>query len=265
MSHLIYMATSKSSGGSYVGLTGRGLDVRRAQHVADALRSARRGMAHGCPAFHAAIIKHGQDDFDWSIVIDGLEEDEAKHMECFLINIMKPRYNVSAAWFNAKAGRRVIDLIGNRVFTSIDSAATVLGVSRQSIMRICKNGRYPTDKIRVSFEGVDELPEREPLDVRVPASARPHRWSEADRALLSSIARAKGRGFTRAMVEAGADAVRRPVRCIQTGTVFMGAKEAAMAHGLSKSAVHTLVYSGGVSYKAGVSFEYMPRGTESWA
>jgi len=91
MTYTVYMAICKTTGGRYIGITSKGLARRRIEHVTK--RSAGKRI---CPAFHAAIDKYGKDDFEWVCLIDGLDADEAAHLERFLISTMKPRYNVAA-------------------------------------------------------------------------------------------------------------------------------------------------------------------------
>ena len=62
-STVIYKATSKTSGKSYIGKTTYGLHERKSQH----LRSARNNVKNGM-ILHNAIRKYGETDFEWEIV-----------------------------------------------------------------------------------------------------------------------------------------------------------------------------------------------------
>ena len=223
----------------------------------------------GCPAFAAALNKYGEDDFDWGVLIDGLTETEAQLLEAFAIDMLKPRYNISARWFNARTGTRVLNIDTGIVYTSISDASEKLGINKEAVRRICSMGRFPSDEFRLAFDGQDEKLVREPLNHKSPKGqgrrAYTGRWSEEILNKFRAAARGRKEGISREMIMKGADAVRRKVKCIQTGTVFRSAAEAALAHGLAKNTVHTLIYSGGTSYKAGVSFVYMPKDAEVWA
>lgn len=180
MSYLVYCATSRTSGGQYIGITSRGLAERRKHHLSMA------PTKRICPAFHAAIVKYGRDDFEWETMIDGLEQDEAVHLERFLISTMAPRYNVASGGLSG-----------------------------------------------AGFAGY----------IRPPETIKRMR------------AAAKKRGISNATRTAAKAAQVKPIRCVETGTVFPDAHEAALAHGLARNSVYSLIYKGGKSKLAGVSFE----------
>jgi len=58
---VIYMATSKTTGKSYIGKTVKNLNARIGEHVAVSQRMPR---SH----FHKALVKYGQQDFEWAVV-----------------------------------------------------------------------------------------------------------------------------------------------------------------------------------------------------
>jgi len=59
---IVYKATSKTSGKSYIGQTRKGLKARKSSHF-----SAAR-MGGSCPHFHSAIRKYGEEDFHWVVL-----------------------------------------------------------------------------------------------------------------------------------------------------------------------------------------------------
>lgn len=77
------------NGKSYIGYSGCGLKARENQHQA----MARQGLGYH---FHAAMRKHGQDNFVFEIMgdFDG-DEDLAKMYEREAIEKYKPAYNIS--------------------------------------------------------------------------------------------------------------------------------------------------------------------------
>lgn len=67
---LIYMATSKTSGKSYIGYTTRGLLRRMGGHESDAHTKRFTSL------FHRAIRKYGFDDFEWTVLHEDIGTDE---------------------------------------------------------------------------------------------------------------------------------------------------------------------------------------------
>lgn len=86
---LIYMHTAPN-GKSYIGQTN---DLR--------MRNAAHQSKTGCRAFHAAIKKHGWENFTHSILAEGLSPDDANKLEAEFI----ARYNtLSPSGYNLKEG-----------------------------------------------------------------------------------------------------------------------------------------------------------------
>lgn len=88
---IVYQATNSVNGKRYIGFTTKGLEVRRSQHLKNA-----RAKIGRCPLFHAAIRKHGPDNFVFEVLgdFDG-DEDLAKLYEIEAIAKYKPEYNLS--------------------------------------------------------------------------------------------------------------------------------------------------------------------------
>jgi group I intron endonuclease len=88
---IIYMATNKATGKSYIGKTNRTrLRVRRAEH----LRDAKNRLS--C-AFHSALVEYGAKNFVWKVLKQCFSEEELSKMEIYYIkqfNTLKPNgYN----------------------------------------------------------------------------------------------------------------------------------------------------------------------------
>ena len=75
---IIYKATNKSNGKSYIGLTTKGLETRKRTHVND----ARRGNTY----FNRAIRKYGVEGFDWSEIDSAKTLAELREKEIYHIN-----------------------------------------------------------------------------------------------------------------------------------------------------------------------------------
>lgn len=84
----VYMATNRVNGKCYVGITNRYFTKRRGDHFA----TARRGSP---TIFHKAIRKYGNDAFKWDILATVDDYGTAKSMEIWLIEQMKPEYNIT--------------------------------------------------------------------------------------------------------------------------------------------------------------------------
>lgn len=91
--YIIYMATSKTSGKSYIGMTVRSMATRRREHEASAIK--------GNPGhFQRALSKHGFNDFKW-VVLDTAET----HKELVNLEVMWiKRKNTFEAGYNLTSG-----------------------------------------------------------------------------------------------------------------------------------------------------------------
>ena len=89
-----YVATHNNSGEQYVGITKRGLKVRRSQHERDAANKRSDGP------FHDALRKYGKDAFIWKVVAEG-EDDVIKLLEHVLIERLETN---QLGGFNAVGG-----------------------------------------------------------------------------------------------------------------------------------------------------------------
>ena len=87
---LIYEAYNKNNGKAYIGLTTKTLHFRRSSHI----RSAKSGSTS---YFHKAIRKHGEDAFEWSVIMIASSIESMYNLEKFCISLYEPwqLYNVS--------------------------------------------------------------------------------------------------------------------------------------------------------------------------
>lgn len=87
---VVYMATNKINGKRYVGATKLRFTKRRDRHFWEA-----KNCKKGCPIFHSAIRKYGEDAFEWTILAEANSVDELIKLEISLIALLKPEYNVT--------------------------------------------------------------------------------------------------------------------------------------------------------------------------
>lgn len=86
---IAYLAANKVNGKRYIGITSVGLKARISRH----LSTARRG---GGWRLHAAIRKHGEDNFAWEILQSFPDIQAAKKFEIAKIKELNPEYNVTS-------------------------------------------------------------------------------------------------------------------------------------------------------------------------
>lgn len=87
---IIYCATNKVNGKSYVGMTKTTLEQRRNSHHT----SARTGSKL---YFHNAIRKYGEENFEWRVIAYCPDESQMRHLESLLIRYYKYEgcYNIA--------------------------------------------------------------------------------------------------------------------------------------------------------------------------
>jgi len=86
---LLYQAVNSVNGKRYIGITRRGLEVRRRRHIQTS--NSGRGAIIG-----AALRKHGSDNFNFKTLVVCPDFQYAKEMEIAAIRAFKPEYNITA-------------------------------------------------------------------------------------------------------------------------------------------------------------------------
>lgn len=82
---IIYKATNKKTGKSYIGQTIRGIKRRRSEH----LRYAQQIERQKYPTpFHSAIREHGAGSFTWEVLEECSSQDHMNERECFYIKLL---------------------------------------------------------------------------------------------------------------------------------------------------------------------------------
>lgn len=79
----VYIARCRVNGKIYVGKTLKEFKHRKHRHL--------KGAASSNFIFHKAIIKHGQDQFDWAVVYQSTDNDKLFSIERFLIKHFKTK------------------------------------------------------------------------------------------------------------------------------------------------------------------------------
>jgi len=93
----VYKITCKTEGKSYIGITQKKIQTRLNEHFRDAFpgRIASNGKLY---ALHAAIQKHGKNNFSIELLIDNLSLEQAQKQEVLLIK----KYNTYGGGKNKK-------------------------------------------------------------------------------------------------------------------------------------------------------------------
>ena len=132
---MIYKATNKENGKSYIGATCHSIEQRQLDHIERALREEDG-------KFQNAIATYGKDAFEWTMIdtarsINELAEKEKK----YILN-----YRTKEEGYNSDSGGGFQKDIyqydiysGNlvNVFNKLDEAATSIGATKQDISRAC--------------------------------------------------------------------------------------------------------------------------------
>jgi group I intron endonuclease len=84
---IVYRATNRVNGKSYIGKTTKTLHVRRTQHE--------KYTSTSNVPFHRALRKYGIDNFDWTILAQAESEDELNRLEIAIIAEQMPHYNAT--------------------------------------------------------------------------------------------------------------------------------------------------------------------------
>ena len=258
--YLIYMAESPS-GGRYIGLTGRPMKRRLDEHRRS---SQRTDKGSHCRALRNALIKYHFDTFRWTVLIDGLTKEEADHLERFLISVLQPEYNIAAGGFSPVNGQRhraVICINTGKQYASGREAARSTGAHPMSISTICRRGGRTREGLRFRFADADEIlrPARSEEAIAKGKAGRIEKLMErrhSPETISLMSAAAKARGMNASFHLSAAEKNRKAVVCVETGTVFRDAGEAAMAHGVKRSHVYDRLFQGRRSTLAGVTFRH---------
>lgn len=112
---IIYKATNKINGMSYIGQSNRPLKIRINEHMRDVKK--KRYISF----FHRALTKYGLENFDWSVIKKCKSKNELDEHEKYYIsflNTIKPHgYNLTPGGIGGtsyRKGKTFIDLFGEK-------------------------------------------------------------------------------------------------------------------------------------------------------
>lgn len=160
---LIYCATSKTSGKSYIGQT-YNFDKRRKDHLQNAKYKYKRY------AFQHALAKYGAEDFTWQVLEERLTAETANEAEEFyiqyLMTIAPMGYNLTSGGATSSPSHQTRELIREKLrivgsFVGKKGAAhpnygRTLDVSHKNRIREANEGENSTSA-KISREQVREL------------------------------------------------------------------------------------------------------------
>jgi len=133
---IIYSARNIINGKRYIGQTGKTLEYRRKCHENDARREV-----VGCTAFYQALRKHGFHSFEWSIIFDGVDDEELDLFEIDAISVYRTivpfGYNLREGGSRGKHSDATKRIIGNQHRGKTISDETREKLRRSNLGRSC--------------------------------------------------------------------------------------------------------------------------------
>ena len=248
MNGIVYLATNKTNGKQYVGLTKRSLDARWNQHVNVANKGAKT-------YFHRAIVKHGMAGFDVHPIVSALSLDYLADLERTLIADLKPEYNQTNGG-EVTMGRKYNDAAKEQIRLKNTGKKRTLE-TRKKLSDMVKQ-RYidrpelkaaATKYILAARSSVDE----EKRKKAAAEAAKNQPWTAESRAKLS--ASCMGRRYNSEIIEKIASKNRKPIQC-SNGKVFTCRAEAAKETGISERSIWR-VCNGKYPSVKGLKFSYL--------
>ena len=218
----IYMATNRLNGKRYIGVTGKGLKLRRARHLYRASIGDR-----GCPRLYDALRKYGAKNFKWQVLATFAFKEMAYHHEFVLVEKLKPEYNVyeggNAGPDEAPNKKPVICLNDGKIYDSATEAARAYGCDNSEVSKACKGtGIHAKWKYFRYYLRPLSQAEREQL-IEMDKNARTKRMFRGGSRKANMIKGNARRG--------------KEVICIEDGKVFDSASAAARYYDLNKSSM----------------------------
>jgi len=245
---IVYLATNKTNGKQYVGLTKRSLDARWNQHVNVANKGAKT-------YFHRAIVKHGIAGFDVHPIVSALSLDYLADLERTLIADLKPEYNQTNGG-EVTMGRKYNDAAKEQIRLKNTGKKRTLE-TRKKLSDMVKQ-RYidrpelkaaATKYILAARSSVDE----EKRKKAAAEAAKNQPWTAESRAKLS--ASCMGRRYNSKIIERMKASKRKAIQC-SNGKVFTCREEAAKATGISPQSIWR-VCNGKYPSVKGLKFSYL--------
>jgi group I intron endonuclease len=167
----IYKFTNKINGKIYIGQS-IDINARKRSHINDAYC---KGKDSNCP-FHQAIIKYGEDGFNFEIIEECPKEllNEREKYWIQYYNSYHNGYNASPGGDNCgerSDGRALLlyDLEGNFVKETCNIASTAreLGVGYQTVYQLLQGARKSTKGFQIKYKESEDFPKTiEPYNSR---------------------------------------------------------------------------------------------------
>jgi group I intron endonuclease len=249
MNGIVYLATNKTNGKKYVGLTKRSLDARWRQHVNVANQGAKT-------YFHNAIVKYGADNFDVQPIVSALSLDYLAGLEQQLIADLKPEYNqtnggeVTMGRKYNDATKELIRLKNTGKKRSPELRKKLSDMVKQRYIDKPELKEAVSNHILTVRSNVNEEKRRK----AVSEAAKKQLWTTETRAKLS--ASCMGRRYNKEIIEKIASKNRKKVICENTGAVYTCSEEAAKVTGISAKSIWR-VCNGKYPTVKGLKFSYL--------
>ena len=249
MNGIVYLATNKTNGKQYVGLTKRSLDARWNQHVNVANKGAKT-------YFHRAIVKHGMAGFDVHPIVSALSLDYLADLERALIADLKPEYNQTNGG-EVTMGRKYNDAAKEQIRLKNTGKKRTLE-TRKKLSDMVKQ-RYidrpelkaaVTKHILLVRASID--PEKRIKAVKLALTGKP--LKEETKAKLS--ASCMGRRYGADIIAKITEKTRKKVVCGTTGVLYSCREEAAKSTGISPQSIWR-VCNGKYPSVKGLKFSYL--------
>ena len=269
---IVYLATNKNNGKRYVGVTRKKLEERRYSHVWSAKSGARLVIS-------AAIRKHGEEAFEFSVLETWNNYADALDAERRLIAQLRPEYNVAAGG-RGPMGIKWTEQRHTHMRRALKATWTEERKAKQrAFMRARPISEETRKKMRdarppdmfcvsviclndgLSFKSIKYAAEHYGIRQKSIGEQLSGRQNKAGKSLcfayLEDIPDDDARLKRLAELKAKQDAWRqrmksgtirgRPVKCVNDGRIYISGAQAAKAYGLSPMTVSNQCRLGGVT------------------
>lgn len=232
MTGIVYQATHKVTGNEYIGVTRKGLEARKAQHLWKAKTSPK---TH----FHLALAKYGESAFEFVAIATCISSDELGALERDLISDRRPHYNQTSGG-EATKGRRIPREVSERIrLANTGKRRTAEQRKRNSEIKLQQIASDPVyrAKVMASIARAVKCIDRDRQRAAASKTSRDRVWSDESRAKLraASIERETKR------------ATRKLVECESLACVFDSITEAASLLNLSRGNISRVCRTGGTT------------------
>lgn len=233
MTYTVYCHTNKINGKKYVGITSKKPEARW-----------QNGTGYKTQMFGKAIEKYGWEEFAHEILFTGLTEKEAKEKEIELIK--KWNTNSPECGYNLTVGGD-----GTVGYFHSDASKRKMSEAHCGLLQ----SEETREKHRQALSGIKRSEETK-AKMSEYAKNRSEEHKEKLSKALTGVSRGKWKKHTEEHIWKSAIKRAKPVRCIETGTVYFGVYEAGRQLGISGSLINK-VLRGERNHTHGYHFEYV--------